>query len=100
MSSFLMHENIAYRFMSPGRLASAVDISINHDPCLWSRIFLMWRGINEEELMTFQSLGASEKEALIYNWQEHIGWSEAHDDKSRFRVRAILSQNFDTSLTV
>jgi len=86
MSSFLMHENIAYRFMSPGRLASAVDISIDHDPCLWSRIFLMWRGISDEELEAFQSLGASDKEALIYNWQEHIGWSEAHDDKSRFRV--------------
>ena len=82
-----MHENIAYRFMSPGRLASAVDISINHDPCLWSRIFLMWRGISEQELVTFQSLGASDKEALIYNWREHIGWSEAHDDKSQFRVR-------------
>jgi hypothetical protein len=91
MSSFLMHENIAYRFMSPGRLASAVDISINHDPCLWSRIFLMWRGISAEELEAFQTLGASDKEALIYNWREHIGWSEAHDDKNQFRVGLRLS---------
>jgi hypothetical protein len=95
MSSFLMHENIAYRFMSPGRLASAVDISINYDPCLWTRIFLMWRGITDGELVTFQTLGASDKEALIYNWREHINWSEAHDDKSQFRVCSV---HFDASI--
>jgi hypothetical protein len=81
-----MFENIAYRFMSPGRLASAVDISISHDVCLWSRIFLMWRGISAQELEIFQRLGASDKEAIKYNWKEHINWSEGLNDRTQFRV--------------
>jgi hypothetical protein len=86
MSSFLQHEYIAYRFMPPGRLLSAADVSINYETYLWSRIFLMWRGISAEELESFQSQGAGYEEGLRFNWKDHVGWSKGLNDKSQFRV--------------
>ena len=82
-----MHKNIAYRFMSPGRLARAIDISVTHDPCIWTRIFLMFRGLTDEDMVDFVSSG--EKEALNQNWREVVGWTEASKDSSLFRVLEV-----------
>lgn len=70
--------------MSPDRLASAIDISVTADPCTWTRLFLMFRGIAEEDMGEFA--GAGEKEALNHNWREVVRWSEASKDATQFRV--------------
>ena len=73
--------------MSPGRLARAIDISVTHDPCVWTRIFLMFRGIPDEEMGEWEAAG--EKEALQQNWREVIGWTEASKDPQHFRVLEV-----------
>lgn len=87
MTAFSAHKQIAYRFMSPGRLARAIDISVTHDPCVWTRIFLMFRGVTDDELPDFAEAG--EKEALQHNWREVVGWSPASKDPEQFRVLEV-----------
>ncbi|KAF8580876.1 hypothetical protein K439DRAFT_1648057 [Ramaria rubella] len=84
MSSFATYKNIAYRFMSPSRLAAAVDLSVTCSPCVWTRIFLMYRGISDDELSAFA--GAGEKEGAIHDWKQVVGWTEQSRDKQAFRV--------------
>ncbi|KLO13547.1 hypothetical protein SCHPADRAFT_904133 [Schizopora paradoxa] len=87
MPAFSAHKNIAYRFMSPGRLARAIDISVTHDACVWTRIFLLFRGLTDDDMVDFVSSG--EKEALQMNWREIIGWQEQSKDPSQFRVLEV-----------
>ena len=84
MSAFAAHKNIAYRFLSPGRIASAVDISVSSDPCVFTRLFLIFRGLSEDDMGLFA--GAGEKEANAANWREVVGWSELSKDTTQFRV--------------
>lgn len=87
MASFTQHKHVAYRFMSPGRLARGIDISVTHDVCVWTRIFLLFRGIPDEELDDFAEAGV--KEAEHNEWRETVGWSEAMKDKDQFRVLEV-----------
>lgn len=87
MPAFSAHKNIAYRFMAPGRLARAIDISVTHDACVWTRIFLLFRGLTDDDMVDFVSSG--EKEALQMNWREIIGWQEQSKDPSQFRVLEV-----------
>ena len=73
--------------MSPGRLARAIDISVTHDACVWMRIFLLFRGLTDDEMNDFANSG--EKEALNQNWREIIGWQESSKDQSQFRVLEV-----------
>ncbi|KAH6918529.1 hypothetical protein BKA70DRAFT_1247452 [Coprinopsis sp. MPI-PUGE-AT-0042] len=84
MSSFASHKNVAYRFLSPSKIAAAIDITVTSDPCVFTRIFLIFRGVSEDEMGNFASAG--EKEANTYNWREAIGWSEDSKDPTMFRV--------------
>ena len=84
MSAFAQHRNIAYRFLSPGRIARAIDISVTSDPCVFTRLFLMFRGVPEDDMGMFS--GAGEKEANAMNWREVVGWSEDSKDPGLFRV--------------
>ena len=84
MSSFASHKNIAYRFLSPSKIAAAIDITVTSDPCVFTRIFLIFRGVSEDEMGNFAASG--EKEANTYNWREAIGWSEDSKDPTMFRV--------------
>ncbi|KAI0748165.1 hypothetical protein C8Q80DRAFT_1270605 [Daedaleopsis nitida] len=84
MAAFSSHRNIAYRFMSPGKIAAAIDISVTVENCVFTRLFLMYRGITDDELSLFS--GAGEKEANQMNWREVVGWSELSKDTSHFRV--------------
>lgn len=84
MSAFAAHRNIAYRFMSPGKIAAAIDISVTVENCVFTRLFLMFRGVSDDELGLFA--GAGEKEANMMNWREIVGWSELSKDTQHFRV--------------
>jgi len=84
MSAFSAHKNIAYRFLSPSKIAAAVDISVTAEPCLFTRLFLIFRGLNDDEVGEFD--GAGEKEANAHNWREIVGWSEDSKDPEQFRV--------------
>ena len=84
MAAFSGHRNIAYRFLSPGKLAAAIDISVTVENCVFTRLFLMWRGVTDDELSLFG--GAGEKEANAANWREIVGWSELSKDVNHFRV--------------
>lgn len=84
LSAFSAHKNIAYRFLSPGKIAAAVDISVTADPCVFTRLFLIFRGVTDEDLALFD--GAGEKEANSANWREVVGWSEDAKDPTMFRV--------------
>ncbi|KAI0035093.1 hypothetical protein K488DRAFT_83424 [Vararia minispora EC-137] len=81
---FSRHKNIAYRFLSPGRIAAAIDLSVTIDPCVFTRLFLIFRGLNDDEVGIFA--GAGEKEANAWNWREVVGWSEDSKDSNVFRV--------------
>jgi len=82
--AFASHKYIAYRFMSPSRLSAAIEISVTVDPVVWTRIFLMWRGITEEEYGAFA--GSWEKEATEKDWKSVIGFTESSKDSALFRV--------------
>ncbi|KAF8636727.1 hypothetical protein AX17_003530 [Amanita inopinata Kibby_2008] len=84
MSAFAAHKNIAYRFLSPGKIAAAIDISVTADPCVFTRLFLIFRGLNDDDVGLFA--GAGEKEAHAANWREVVGWSEDAKDPAMFRV--------------
>ena len=83
MSAFAAYKNIAYRVMSPSRLARAIDISVTADPCIWTRIFLMFRGVSDDEMLDFVSAG--EKEAMNFDWRGHVGCTDAAKDPQQFR---------------
>ena len=70
--------------MSPGKIAAAIDISITVENCVFTRLFLMFRGVTDDELGLFS--GAGEKEANAANWREIVGWSEMSKDPNAFRV--------------
>ena len=70
--------------MPPSKIAAAIDISVTVENCVFTRLFLMFRGLSDDELAMFE--GRGEKEANQVNWREQIGWSELSKDPSQFRV--------------
>jgi hypothetical protein len=84
MSAFAQHRNIAYRFLSPRRIAAAIDISVTAESCVFTRLFLIFRGVSEDEMSNFVTAG--EKEANGMNWREVTGWTENSKDPQQFRV--------------
>lgn len=84
MAAFSQHKNIAYRFLSPSKIAAAIDISITSNPCVFTRLFLIFRGLNDDDVGIFA--GAGEKEANAVNWREIVGWTEDSKDPELFRV--------------
>lgn len=84
LSSFSGHKNVAYRLLSPSRIAAAIDITVTQDPCIFTRIFLIWRGVSDDEMGNFVTSG--EKEANVHNWRDVIGWSEDSKEPTMFRV--------------
>ncbi|KAH7889215.1 hypothetical protein F5I97DRAFT_1827122 [Phlebopus sp. FC_14] len=84
LHAFSAHKNIAYRFLPPTKIANAIDISVTADPCVFTRLFLIFRGISDDDLGLFA--GAGEKEANSMNWRETVGWSENSKDTTMFRV--------------
>ncbi|KJA27358.1 hypothetical protein HYPSUDRAFT_35228 [Hypholoma sublateritium FD-334 SS-4] len=84
MSAFAAHSNIAYRFLSPSKIAAAIDITVTTDPCAFTRLFLIFRGLTDNEVVMFA--GAGEKEANTHNWREVVGWSEHSKSSEQFRV--------------
>ena len=85
MPSFAAHRNIAYRFLPPGKIVAAFDISITAPPpCYFTRLFLIFRGLTDEEMGLFD--GAGEKEANQANWREVTAWNEDAKDNTIFRV--------------
>ncbi|KAK0210811.1 hypothetical protein DFS33DRAFT_1378801 [Desarmillaria ectypa] len=84
MGAFSAHKNIAYRFLSPPKIAAAIDISVTSDPCVFLRLFLIWRGLSDDDVGIFA--GAGEKEANTVNWRQIVGWTEESKDSTMFRV--------------
>lgn len=87
MSAFGNYPNIAYRFLSPGQIANAIDIHISAVDCVFTRLFLIFRGVSDEEMEDFANRG--EKEANAVNWREIVGWREDSKDAERFRLTEI-----------
>lgn len=84
MHSFAAHKNIAYRFLTPTKVAAAIDIEVGAEPCIFTRLFLIFCGLTDDEMTIFE--GAGIKEANAYNWREVVGWSEHSKDPEMFRV--------------
>jgi len=84
LPNFFTHRNIAYRFMSPSRLAQAIDLSVTCSPCIWTRLFLLYRGISDEEVTAFG--GATEKDVPEDHWRNVIGVSDQSQNKDLFRI--------------
>jgi hypothetical protein len=70
--------------LSPEQVAAAVDITVTIESCLFNRIFLIFRGVNAEELGLFS--GSREKQANMFNWEEIVGRSEPAKNPELFRV--------------
>ncbi|KZT26541.1 hypothetical protein NEOLEDRAFT_227860 [Neolentinus lepideus HHB14362 ss-1] len=83
LSQFANHRNIAYRFLSPSRIAAAIDISVTAELCVFNRLFLMFRGVTDDDLLNWA--GAGEKEALNVNWGAIVGLPES-TETGVFRV--------------
>ncbi|KAG6814375.1 hypothetical protein H0H92_010961 [Tricholoma furcatifolium] len=84
MPAFSQHKYIAYRFLSQSKIASAIDIAVTTDPCIFTRLFLIFRGLTDDEIGAFA--GATEKEANTVNWREIVDWQEDSKDPTLFRV--------------
>lgn len=85
ISAFNIHKNIAYRFLRPSRIAAAIDITIEScPPCVFTRLFMLFRGLSDEDVGIFA--GAGEKEANSANWREVVGWTEESKDPQMFRI--------------
>ncbi|KAG5728012.1 hypothetical protein E4T56_gene19379 [Termitomyces sp. T112] len=82
--AFSQHKNIAYRFLSQSRIASAIDIAVTFEPCVFTRLFLIFRGLTDDEVGAFA--GATEKEANAVNWREIVDWQEDSKDPTLFRI--------------
>lgn len=84
MPAFAAHKNIAYRFLPASRVAAAIDISVNIDPCYFTRLFLIFRGLSDEDVGLFTNAGQTEASSV--DWRQVIGWSEKSKDATLFRV--------------
>jgi hypothetical protein len=84
LSSFACFPNIAYRFLSPAQIANAIDIHVSVQDCIFTRLFLIWRGLSDDDLEEFANRG--EKEANAVNWRDTVGWSENSKDAALFRL--------------
>ncbi len=84
IAAFTAHKNIAYRFMSPSRLTAAIDISVSMDQCVFNRLFLLFKGISDEEMMEFA--GSGEKEAAQFGWTDTVGFDDAIKDPTLNRI--------------
>ena len=84
MHAFQQHKNIAYRFLPPSKIAAAIDMSITADPCVFTRLFLIYRGVSEDDMGIFA--GAGEKEANAFNWREVVDYSENAKEPGLFRM--------------
>jgi hypothetical protein len=84
IAAFTAHRNIAYRFMSPSRLTAAIDISVSMDACAFNRLFLLFKGISDEELEEFA--GSGEKEAASFDWRDTVGFTDDIKDPSMNRI--------------
>lgn len=73
--------------MSPSRLSAAINVSLKADQYVFTRIFLMFRGISDDERDDFAVAG--EKEAWNQNWRQVIEWQEASRDNKQFRVLEV-----------
>ena len=87
LPAFSQHKYIAYRFLNPSRIAAAIDISVEIAGVVFTRLFLMFRGVTEDEMGIFD--GRGEKEANTMNWREHIRWSELSKDTTQFRILEV-----------
>ncbi|KAF5314289.1 hypothetical protein D9619_011981 [Psilocybe cf. subviscida] len=85
VSAFSAHKSIAYRFLSPSKIAAAVDITVTSGThTSVTRLFLIFRGISDNEMGMFA--GAGEKEATAHNWRGVVGWTEHSKDPEHFHV--------------
>lgn len=62
--------------MPPERLSAAISVSVSAEPVAFRRIFLMWRGVSDDEMPLFEAAGASEKEAEDKDWCALLGIDE------------------------
>jgi len=81
---FFQYKNIAYRFMTPERLNQAIELKVTCSPCIWTRIFLLYRGISDEELALFS--GAGEKDVHEGHWKNLLKIQEQSTNKEFFRI--------------
>lgn len=70
--------------MSPSRLTAAIDVSVSMDACAFNRLFLLFKGVSDEELGDFA--GSGEKEASQFDWRETVGWTESVKDPTMNRI--------------
>jgi len=84
IQTFIAHQNIAYRFMSPARLTAAIDLAVSLENVAWTRLFLLFKGVSDEEMDSYA--GSGEKEAAQFNWKDTVGWTEHCRDQGMVRI--------------
>ena len=70
--------------MPPERLDAAIKLAVTTEPVTYTRIFLMWRGVADDELPLFSASG--EKEAAVKDWKGMLGIEDEVPDTAKFRV--------------
>ncbi|TDL24702.1 hypothetical protein BD410DRAFT_718982, partial [Rickenella mellea] len=84
IDAFAAHKNVAFRFLSQAQIADVIALSITAADCEWNRVFLLFRGVTDEDMPIFAERG--EKEASKFDWKELVGITEASSDPSKFRL--------------
>lgn len=70
--------------MPPERLDAAIKLSVSTEPVASTRIFLMWRGVSDDEMPLFGAAG--EKEAVEKDWKVLLNIEEETPDSTKFRL--------------
>jgi hypothetical protein len=70
--------------MSPARLTAAIDLAVSLENVAWTRLFLLFKGVSDEEMDDYA--GSGEKEAMQYNWKDIVGWTEHCRDQTMVRI--------------
>ena len=81
------HRVIAYRFMSPKHINRAIELFCTHSgsPIDWTRVFFMWRGLDENELEGWRS----GKEAMDADWRGVVEVKEGGVDEGAFSILEV-----------
>lgn len=70
--------------MSPARLTAAIDLAVSLENVAWTRLFLLFKGVSDEEMDSYA--GSGEKEAAQFNWKDTVGWTEHCRDQGMVRI--------------
>lgn len=83
---FLQHKYIALRFVSQEDYEAAAPLDVSPKPDLVTRVFMIFQGVNEDELARWSESELRATEDAVF-WRKVVGTDpEKQQDRTMFRV--------------